>query len=293
MILRPLPLALGSWIPPSGAASARGAWKGPGLAGDSWPRWVLPIWNTLCVLLTFRFQVAPLLLTFRFQLAPVLLTFRYQVTAEAMSSILPKELTPGVARGQILKGRVCLLNQGKNPKGHDFATFHLVVEPGLSGLLYIEAWRDHARRVLTVAADHRILELGNVHVKSLGDKAKWQCSDLEVYGMVLNGTSFNQVQDDGSCPPTMPFVQINDLPKFRRTSHLITIPAMLMEVMPVKSNKATAPVTNLLLGAENSSVRVGVWKEHTESINTKGQEGEAVILYNICLLYTSPSPRDS
>ena len=116
MILRPLPLALGAWIPPSGAASARGAWKGPGLAGDSWPRWVLPIWNTLCVLLTFRFQVAPLLLTFRFQLVPVLLTFRYQVTAEAMSSILPKELTPGVARGQILKGRVCVLNQGKNPK---------------------------------------------------------------------------------------------------------------------------------------------------------------------------------
>ena len=43
MILRPLPSALGVWIPPSGAASARGAWKGPGLAGDSWPRWVLPI----------------------------------------------------------------------------------------------------------------------------------------------------------------------------------------------------------------------------------------------------------
>ena len=256
MIFRPLPSALGVWIPPSGAASARGAWKGPGLAGDSWPRWVLPIWNTLCVLLTFRFQVAPLLLTFRFQLAPVLLTFRYQVTAEAMSSILPKELTPGVARGQILKGRVCMLNQGKNTKGHDFATFHLVVEPGLSGLLYIEAWRDHARRVLTVAADHRILELRNVTVKSLGDKAKYQCSDLEVFGMVLNGTTLNAVEGaDASCPPTMPFVQILDLPKFRRTSHLITISAILMEVMPVRSNKGNAPVANLLLGAGNSSVR--------------------------------------
>ena len=43
MIFRPLPSAVGVWIPPSGAASARGAWKGPGLAGDSWPRWVLPI----------------------------------------------------------------------------------------------------------------------------------------------------------------------------------------------------------------------------------------------------------
>ena len=267
---------------PSGAASARGAWKGPGLAGDSWPRWVLPIWNTLCVLLTFRFQVPPLLLTFRFQLVPVLLTFRYQVTAEAMALISPKELVPGVTRGQILQGRVCVLNRGVNNKGHDFVTFHLVVEPGLSGLLYIEAWRDHARRVLTVAADHRILELRNVTVKSLGDKAKWQCSDLEVFGMVLNGTTLNAVEgDDADRPLHMPFVQINDLPKFRRTSHLITISAILMEATPVRSNKPNAPDANLLLAAGHSSVRVGDWKDHTDNINTKDNEGKAVILYNI------------
>ena len=145
----------------------------------------------------------------------------------------------------------------------------------MSGLLYIEAWRDHARRVLTVAADHQILELGNVHVKSLGDKAKWQCSDLEVYGMVLNGTTINAVDDDDADRPLhMPFVQISDLPKFRRTSHLITISAILMEVTPVRSNKPNAPVANLLLGAGNSSVGVGVWKEYTETSIPKGKKAK-------------------
>ena len=178
-----------------------------------------------------------------------------------MSSVTPAELVVGVARGQRLVGRVCLFTTGQTLKGQQFSAFHLVVKEGLSGVLFIEAWRDHARRVATLVTANCILEVCNITAKALGDKAQWQCSDLDVYGQVLGPTTLNLLDDDGTYPKTMPLVELRQLPNYRRIPHLISIAAMLVPAAPSSSSKATAPATNLVLGAETQSVRVAVWKD--------------------------------
>ena len=108
-----------------------------------------------------------------------------------MSGVKPIELTPGVARSQTLTGRVCLLASatvGKVGRANDYVQLHLVVEEGLSGTLYIEAWRDQARRLTQVAHDGKILKLTNLTIKALGEKAQWQCTPLHIYGQELTTT---------------------------------------------------------------------------------------------------------
>ena len=77
-----------------------------------------------------------------------------------MAVVKPIELTPGLARNQTLTGRVCLFDSatvGKVGRANDYVEPHLVVEEGLYGTLYIEAWRDQARRLTQVAHGGKIL----------------------------------------------------------------------------------------------------------------------------------------
>ena len=207
-----------------------------------------------------------------------------------MALIKPRELMPGGGRGQQLKGRVCGFIKGTSSKGHDFGSFHLVVEDGLSGVLYIEAWRDHSRRIASVIIDDCIVLISNVAVKVLGDKTQWQCSDLDVYGSVLGPTTFKIVDDDGSFPLTMPLVQLHDLPKYRRIPHLISIAAILVETTVSSSSKATAPALNLVLGAKQQSVRVAVWKDHAANVNSTNFTGEPVA---VCCIKVSEGKDDT
>ena len=93
-----------------------------------------------------------------------------------MAVVKPIEFTPGVARNQTLTGRVCLLASatvGKVGRANDYVELHLVVEEGLSGTLYIEAWRDQARRLTQVAHDGKILKLTNLTINALGNVHLW------------------------------------------------------------------------------------------------------------------------
>ena len=113
-----------------------------------------------------------------------------------MAVVKPIELTPGLARNQTLTGRVCLLDSatvGKAGRANDYVELHLVVEEGLSGTLYIEAWRDQARRLTQVANDGKILKLTNLTIKALGEKAQWQCTPLDMCGQVLATTHLEEV----------------------------------------------------------------------------------------------------
>ena len=82
----------------------------------------------------------------------------------------------------------------------DAVELHLVAEKGLSGMLYIQAWRDQARRFMQVAKEGNVLEITHLAIKAIGDKRQWQCTDLDVYGQIMAGAQFREVDDDGQCP---------------------------------------------------------------------------------------------
>ena len=85
----------------------------------------------------------------------------------AMAVVTPKELTAGMARGQTVRGRVRMFAMEK--KGTvDCAECHLVVEPGLSGALYIEAWRDQAHRLGQVAKGRHASGVNTYNYKNNG-----------------------------------------------------------------------------------------------------------------------------
>ena len=54
--------------------------------------------------------------------------------------------------------------------GVDCVELHIVSEGGLSGMLYIQAWRDQARRFMQVAKEGNVLELTPLTIKAIGDK---------------------------------------------------------------------------------------------------------------------------
>ena len=97
-----------------------------------------------------------------------------------MSSVSPKELTLGIAHGRKLQGRVRMYSNSPLKKGFDCVDFHLVVEKGLSGTLFIEGWQNQARRLADVCEEGQIIT--NLTIKAMSDKAQWQCTNLEFYG---------------------------------------------------------------------------------------------------------------
>ena len=78
-----------------------------------------------------------------------------------MSVIKPRELTPGLSRNQTLVGRVRLLETMARGRA-ECTELHLVVGNGLSGALYIDAWRDHARRLSQRTQAGNVLKVTNV-----------------------------------------------------------------------------------------------------------------------------------
>ena len=97
-------------------------------------------------------------------------------------------------------------------KASDYVEMHLVVEEGMQGTLYIEAWRDQARRVTQVAHEGKILKLTNLTIKALGEKAQWQCTPLDVYGQVMGTTRLEEVADSDQHPANVHTVLLSDLP---------------------------------------------------------------------------------
>ena len=85
-------------------------------------------------------------------------------------------------------------------KTSEYAELHLVVEEGPSGILYIEAWRDHASQLSQVAQEGNIPVFTNLTLKATGEEAQLQCSDLDVYGHLLASAQVERGADDGSCP---------------------------------------------------------------------------------------------
>ena len=167
-----------------------------------------------------------------------------------MPDVKPIELTPGLARNQTLTGRVRLLDSstvGKAGKASDYAELHLVVEKGLSGTLFIEAWRDQARRVTQVAHDGKILKLTNLTIKAMAEKAQWQCTDLDIYGQVTSTARLEELDDSDEYPTDVHTILLRDLPMHTHIPHLVNLAAIFVEAQQASSAKATAPAFNLIM----------------------------------------------
>ena len=201
-----------------------------------------------------------------------------------MALVKPAELSIGLARGQLIKGRVLMLTSGAH-KTNEHAALHLVVEEGSSGTLYIEAWREQAKRLLQVATEGAILEFSNLTLKAMGDKAQWQCSDLDVYGHLLSGCKFVKVADDASIPKTMYTIPLRHLPHYAKVSHMVNVAGMLVASENSPSAKATAPAFNLVLADEGQSVRVAIWQNHASQVQPDSHVGHATVLSNLRVSY--------
>ncbi len=207
-----------------------------------------------------------------------------------MSLITPKELTPGVARGQRLEGRVRMLSVSTN-RSADVVELHLVVEAGVSGTIYIEAWREQARRLKDMLREGGMVRFTNLTIKAMGDKAQWQCTNLDVFGQVLQATRFENLPEDASCPADVHVVLIQDLPHYRKIPHLIHVGGLLVDIVTPATAKATAPAFNLVLGDVEKSVRLAVWKDHAGNIETGNFEKGSVVVVTSCRV--SPGKEDT
>ena len=146
-----------------------------------------------------------------------------------MAVVHPKELVQGGGRGQKLRGRICGLDTSTKG-GKDALQFYLVTGPGLDDMLYIEAWRDHARTTMQMVKEQQVIEITNLTTKALGDKVKYQATSLDIYGQVLAGTKITPVEEDPSLPLCPGMVLLENLPHYKQVPHLINLAGILVEM---------------------------------------------------------------
>ena len=72
--------------------------------------------------------------------------------------------------------------------------FYLVTGLGLDDILYIEAWREHARTTKALVKENQVVEIVNLTTKALGDKVQWQATSLDIYGQVSAATKIRFVK---------------------------------------------------------------------------------------------------
>ena len=143
--------------------------------------------------------------------------------------VKPKELVQGAGRGQKLRGRICGLDTSLKG-GKECLQCYLVMGPQLDDMLYMEAWREHARTMKALLKENQVVEIANLTIKTLNDKVQWQATSLEIYGQVLQGTKVEALEDDSSLPLSPGMVLLKNLPHYRRVAHLINIAGVVVDI---------------------------------------------------------------
>ena len=146
-----------------------------------------------------------------------------------MAVVQPKELVQGAGRGQKLRGRICGVEHSIKG-GKDVLQCYLVTGHGLDDMLYIEAWREHARTTMGLVKEKQVVEIVNLTTKALGDKVQWQATSLDIYGQVLAGTRITRVDEDANLPHCPGMVLLENLPHYKQVPHLINVAGILVEM---------------------------------------------------------------
>ena len=146
-----------------------------------------------------------------------------------MALVQPKELVQGAGRGQKLRGRMCDVQH--SIKGNkDMWQGYLVTGPGLDDMLFIEAWRDHARTAMQIATEGKVVEIMNLTLRALSDKAKYQTTSLDIYGQVLAATKITPVDEDERLPRCPGMVLLENPPWYKQVPHLINVAGTLVDM---------------------------------------------------------------
>ena len=146
-----------------------------------------------------------------------------------MAVVQPKELVQGPGRGQKLRGRICGLDSGLKG-GKEALQFYRVTGPGLDEMVYIEAWREHARTTKGLVKEGQVVEIVNLCTKALGDKVQWQATSLDIYGQALAATKITPLEEDESLPLCPGMVLLQHLPDYKQVPHLINVAGIVIEM---------------------------------------------------------------
>ena len=146
-----------------------------------------------------------------------------------MALCQPKELVQGNGRGQKLRGRIVGLDS-RTVNGKDALQFYLVTGNGLDDMLYVEAWREHARTTQALVQELDCVEITNLTTKALGDKVKWQATSLHIYGQVLGGAKITKAVDDPAIPRCPGMVLLQNLPHYKQVPHLINVAGIVIDI---------------------------------------------------------------
>ena len=122
-------------------------------------------------------------------------------------------------------GILCSANNGK-----DVLKCYLVTGPGLDEILYLEAWREHARTTKALVKEKQVVEIVNLTTKALGDKVQWQATSLDIYGQVLAATKITPCEEDARLPLCPGMVFLENLPHYKQVPHLINVAGIVVEM---------------------------------------------------------------
>ena len=129
---------------------------------------------------------------------------------------------------------------------------------------------------MQLAKQSTALDITHVTIEAMGDQWEWQCTDLDVYGQIMGCKFFREADDDRQCASEMHTAPLHMLFCFQKVSHMIQLAVVLGELGATTSEKIIAPLCNVLLGDKHKSVRVAMWKDHTQGVDANAaQKGTA------------------
>ncbi len=185
------------------------------------------------------------------------------------ASVVPRELAVGQDAGFLLCGRVV----GLLSKKPDLAEFHLVAGSKLDEVLFVDAWKEQSRRVRSTVQDGQIIQLSGLKIKSMGDKARWQASALDICGTIVARTMITPLKaDDLKIPCGLPLTCLEDASQYSQT-HQISIRGYVMKFDDTQNN---VEVRNFWVREGNNSIRLAFWKDAVPLLEHVAQ-GEAYI----------------
>ena len=183
-----------------------------------------------------------------------------------MKTVLPHELLAGAGRGMAVCGRVCAMNFGPIKKKHH-CEIHLVCEAGHKGTLLISAWRDNARRLQAAATPGSCITVTSLDVYPIGDRRRYQFTDLDVYGSVSASTTFENADPalTANVPAFLPLVSVSLLQKYVLKGRQVNVAGNWQSMETEKVTATQRSVATAWLVCGDKRIKVSVWQESLAS----------------------------
>ena len=182
-------------------------------------------------------------------------------------SVQPHELVSGRGRGVMLVGTL-RCKEEKMINGKRVMECHLLTGTQPGDVVFIEAWTGQAEKVSS-RSDGDVVKITNPNIKTLGEKAKYQASNIQVYISVAQATTIEKVP-------------VSDIPKGMPIRHMPTCSLEMMNTLKKKVHQiattgivqditmctaASGPKHHIVL-VDKVSARLSVWEDAARSIQT-------------------------